>query len=113
MANGQAMNERLFMQLMVFDVGAGAHPRRGCQPAPSGSDPEQAGARGVRRRERAAHPRSADLDPGSGRLRQQGAAGVLAEASLVQRPELSMLGRTYSIGHEPDLEHAILKRPIE
>jgi chlorite dismutase len=32
---------------------------------------------------------------------------------LVQRPGWTMLGRTYSMGHEPDLEHALLRRPIE
>lgn len=32
---------------------------------------------------------------------------------LVQRTDHTMLGRTYALGHEPDLEHAILKRPIE
>jgi len=29
------------------------------------------------------------------------------------RPEFTMLGRTYSLGHEPDLEHAMLRRSIE
>jgi chlorite dismutase len=33
--------------------------------------------------------------------------------SLVQRPGWTMLGRTYSLGHEPDLEHGLLRRPIE
>lgn len=27
--------------------------------------------------------------------------------------EYSMLARTYSLGHEPDLEHALLRRPVE
>jgi hypothetical protein len=33
--------------------------------------------------------------------------------ALVQRRDLTMLGRTYSLGHEPDLEHALLRRPVE
>ena len=34
-----------------------------------------------------------------------------AFASLVPRPELTMLGRTYALGYEPDLAEAILHRP--
>jgi chlorite dismutase len=32
-------------------------------------------------------------------------------ASLERKPELTMLGRTYSIGHEQDLEEALVARP--
>ncbi|MBI3554230.1 MAG: chlorite dismutase family protein [Elusimicrobia bacterium] len=32
-------------------------------------------------------------------------------ASLTVKPEYSMLGRTYAIGYEPDLEDTLLKRP--
>ncbi|HTL01705.1 MAG TPA: chlorite dismutase family protein [Vicinamibacterales bacterium] len=32
-------------------------------------------------------------------------------AALVSKPELTMLGRTYAIGYEPDLPEAILHRP--
>ena len=32
-------------------------------------------------------------------------------ASLVQKPEYTMLGRTYSIGYEPDLADVLLQRP--
>jgi hypothetical protein len=32
-------------------------------------------------------------------------------ASLVQKPEYTMLGRTYSIGYEPDLKETLLDRP--
>ncbi|RYE90364.1 MAG: hypothetical protein EOO75_10285 [Myxococcales bacterium] len=38
-------------------------------------------------------------------------AGPLAGAEL--RPELAMIGRSYSIGHEPDLEHGLLRRPVD
>ena len=27
--------------------------------------------------------------------------------------DFTMLGRTYSLGHEPELEHALLRRPVE
>jgi len=32
-------------------------------------------------------------------------------ASLTQKPEFTMLGRTYSIGYEPDLAETLLERP--
>jgi hypothetical protein len=33
-------------------------------------------------------------------------------AALTGKPEYSMLGRTYSLGHEPDLEEWLLERPV-
>lgn len=38
---------------------------------------------------------------------------IVDRPELVQRREYTMLGRTYSLGHEPDLEHAMLRRPVE
>ena len=32
-------------------------------------------------------------------------------AALIQKPEYTMLGRTYSIGYEPDLKETLLDRP--
>jgi chlorite dismutase len=32
-------------------------------------------------------------------------------ASLVQKPEYTMMGRTYALGYEPDLEDTLLARP--
>ena len=32
-------------------------------------------------------------------------------ASLTQKPEFTMLGRTYAIGYEPDLDETLIKRP--
>ena len=34
-----------------------------------------------------------------------------ALAALTLRPDLAMFGRTYSLGYEPDLQHALLERP--
>ncbi len=34
-------------------------------------------------------------------------------AELTPRPEMTMLGRTYSIGYETDLEYILFKRPLE
>lgn len=38
---------------------------------------------------------------------------IFDRPELRQRREFTMLGRTYSLGHEPDLEHALLRRPVE
>ena len=38
-------------------------------------------------------------------------AGVLAHAEVL--PEWGMIGRAYSNGYEPDLEHVLLRRPVE
>ena len=32
-------------------------------------------------------------------------------STLLQKPEYTMLGRTYSIGYEPDLQETLLRRP--
>jgi chlorite dismutase len=32
---------------------------------------------------------------------------------LTPRPELTMMGRSYSIGYESDLEHTLIRRPLE
>lgn len=34
-------------------------------------------------------------------------------STLVPRPEMTMLGRTYTIGYESDLERVLIERPIE
>jgi len=34
-------------------------------------------------------------------------------ADLRPKPEYTMLGRTYALGYEPDLEQALIKRPIQ
>jgi chlorite dismutase len=34
-------------------------------------------------------------------------------SELAPKPELTMLGRTYAIGHEPDLEEALIERPLQ
>ena len=38
---------------------------------------------------------------------------VVAQPALTSRPELSMLGRSYSTGYERDLEYWLLRRPRE
>jgi chlorite dismutase len=111
----QSMNRRLFMQLLVFDV-------------PGERDTDAVA------REVAGHFQSrkvpcvvyadANAPRGFGLLtwsedpskfvtdvRPVFANALLRGATL--RPEFTMLGRTYSGGHEPDLEHVLLRRPID
>jgi chlorite dismutase len=111
----QAMNRRLFMQLLVFDAPVGADADaiarytaallterwipgvvyadvmapRGIGLLVWGDDP----TRFVR-----------EVRP---LFTTEGLRGVTI------RQEWAMIGRTYAIGHEPDLEHWLLKRPIE
>ena len=111
----QSMNRRLFMQLLVFDVPAGQ----------SAETVTQALTKALQ----AAHVPGvvyADvMDPrGLGLLtwsedgerfvrdvRPLFASGPLKD--VVLRSDFGMIGRTYSSGHEPDLEHWLLRRAVE
>ncbi len=103
----QRSDDRLFMQLLAFG---------GCTDAATlGSSLEQAGATGVVY-EDLNDPRGVGVlllhrDPNCfiDTLRPVLAGGRFAE--LVPKPEFTMLGRTYSLGYEPDLEEVLLKRP--
>lgn len=114
----QVMDRRLFMQLLVFDV-----PPDRDLPSPSDVQRELA-----ERLVRASVPGVvyADANAPSGiglltwgedprvfvdRVRPLFHEGVLR--CLRQRTDHTMLGRTYSLGHEPDLAHGLLRRPIE
>ena len=114
----QVMDRRLFMQLLVFDV----PPDR---DLPSPADVQRALADAAARAG-IGSVIYADANAPSGlailtwsedpahfvdRVRP-----IFAEKPLrclAQRTPYTMLGRTYALGHEPDLEHAILKRPVE
>lgn len=110
----QAMNRRLFMQFLAFT-------------APSGADGQDLAARVVGLvRERAIkavvyadlmNPRGAGLltfseDPAHfvTKVRPLFATPLLRDATLV--PDMGMIGRTYSTGHEPELAFTLLERPI-
>jgi hypothetical protein len=110
----QAMNRRLFMQLLVFDV-------------PEGGDAGETGRdlAGLLRDHQipgvvyadTMQPRGLGLltwneDPAHfvKAVRPLFTQGSLRKA--VMRPAFAMIGRTYSTGHEPDLEHVLLHRPI-
>lgn len=111
----QAMNRRLFMQLLVMDV-----------PVGKSADTVASALAGALRAAKIPGIVYADtMDPrGLGlltwsedgtrfvtELRPLFADGPLRDVSI--RPEFGMLGRTYSTGHEPDLEHVLLRRPVD
>jgi chlorite dismutase len=111
----QVMNRRLFMQLLVFDV-------------PEGGDAAETGRdlhsllvdhqiAGVVYADAMA-PRGLGLLTWSEApahfvraVRPLFAHSALRRVAL--RPSFAMLGRTYSTGHEPDLEFVLLRRPIQ
>jgi chlorite dismutase len=112
----QVLDRRLFMQLAVFDVPADLPP----------VDDVQRQLADAVDRARVPAVVYADVNAPSGlalltwsedpthfveRVRPLFHEGTLR--ALQQRRDHTMLGRTYALGHEPDLEHAILKRPIE
>ncbi len=111
----QQMNRRLFMQLLVFD-------------APAGTSAETVSAAMVEamraRKVSAVVYADANAPTGVGLLtwsddpahfvravRPAFGEGVLA--SVVHRPSFTMIGRTYAIGHEPELAHWLLHRSVE
>jgi hypothetical protein len=111
----QSMNRRLFMQLLVFNV-------------PVGSDADDTAKHlGAELRSRkipgviyadSMDPRGLGLltwgeDPAVfvSKVRPLFAESALRDAAF--RPDMAMIGRTYSTGHEPDLGFVLLERPIK
>lgn len=111
----QAMNRRLFMQLIAYDCADGLDPTRAIGSLGTALDEHGASAviyvdmnnpRGIALLSWSEDPadfvtkvRPAFAQPGLGGLR-----GL---------PGLTMIGRTYSTGYEPDLEQWLIKRPKE
>jgi chlorite dismutase len=111
----QALDRRLFMQLLVGD-------------APVGSSGEDAATRVGELCARlrlpavvyadAMSPRGVGLltwseDPAHFVHAVRAAFVHEPLSSLTLRPEYAMIGRTYATGHEPELEWSLLRRPIE
>jgi chlorite dismutase len=103
----QSLNKRLFMQFLAFggcsDAGALAAAMR------------NAGVPGVVY-EDVNDPRGVGMmtfaeDPGFFLDTVRPMLNAAPFASLVQKPEYTMLGRTYSLGYEPDLADVLLQRP--
>lgn len=110
----QAMNRRLFMQLLVFRT------KSGTADAAAAEALAQLKARKIPGVVYAdtMDPRSAAILTWSEEpthfvknVRPIFGEGALADVRL--RSDFGMIGRSYGTGHEPDLEWFILKRPIE
>lgn len=105
--NGQALDRRLFMQLQVFSGCADANPLIETLEASRAeavlyldiNDPRGVGVLAL----------SEDPEFFVSDLRAMLNAPPFA--GLRQRPEFTMLGRTYASGYEPDLADWLLKRP--
>ena len=107
--NGQPQrsDQRLFMQLMAF---GGCHDSRALADALA-----RAGVTGALY-EDVNDPRGValltfDQDPAFFVDRVRPLLNAAPFTSLTQKPEYTMLGRTYSIGYEPDLADVLLQRP--
>ena len=115
----QAMNDRLFMQLLVFDVPAGG--------SPSSSPGAVAQALKGHLHERkipavvyadAMAPRGLGLltwsrDPAHFVDAVRPVFDTPALCHVELRQPFGMIGRSYSTGHEPDLAYVLLQRPID
>ena len=103
----QRLNERLFMQFLAFG---------GCADSRAlAKGMESAGIPGVVY-EDVNDPRGVGVltfseDPGFFLDRVRPMLNSAPFASLVQKPEYTMLGRTYALGYEPDLADVLLQRP--
>lgn len=111
----QRMNRRLFMQLMVFETPTELHPSesidelgRGLKAAGVGAvlyeDVQSPGGIGLLSWSEDPAVFVDEVRPvlNDGRLRK-----------LRQKPEYTMLGRSYSSGFEPDLDFWLIRRPAE
>jgi chlorite dismutase len=111
----QAINQRLFMQLLVFTCANGKHPDS-AQKALISSLTDR-GIPSVVYQD-ANDPRGLalltwSLDPAHFVTTVRPVFAREELRDLVLRPEFTMLGRSYSTGYEQDLEHWILRRPAE
>src|SRR5258706_9931205 len=106
-AGGQALDRRLFMQLQVFG---------GCaDPNPLAAALEKAGVEAALYRD-VNDPRGVGVlgmheDPAFFVTRLREILAAEPFDALSQRPALTMLGRSYASGFEPDLEEWLLRRP--
>ena len=112
----QSMNRRLFMQLLVFDVPAGAAAPDAIAAQTAGLLRER-GVPGVVYAD-AMDPRGLGLltwsdDPSHFVTAVRPLFAAPALATVAMRPGWAMIGRTYGQGHEPELEYVLLKRAVD
>jgi hypothetical protein len=101
-------NTRLFMQLLAFGACRETAPVIGAF--------ERAGVRGVVY-EDVSDPRGVAVltfseDPSYFIDTVRGMLNRAPFADLAPKPELTMFGRTYALGYEPDLDDTLIRRPI-
>jgi len=111
----QAMNRRLFMQLLVFDVPAGGSVT--AAQAELEAALKKAEVPSVIYADANA-PRGLALltwheDPAHFVTHVRPAFGGPELSRVDHRTDWAMLGRSYSTGHEPELEFALLERPVK
>ncbi len=103
----QRLNERLFMQFLAFGScndsrALGAAMQATGMPGVVYEDVNDAHGIGLL---------TFSEDPNFFLDRLRPMLHIAPFASLVQKPEYTMLGRTYSLGYEPDLTDVLLHRP--
>ncbi len=109
----QAMNRRLFMQLLSYECAEGLDPTRAINSLGGALDESRASAviyADVN------NPRGIALlswseDPTDFVSKVRPTLSHPALTGLRSLPALTMVGRTYSTGYEPDLEHWLIQRP--
>ncbi len=111
----QEMNRRLFMQLLVFDVPAGASV--GAAQAELETALKKADVRSVIYADTNS-PRGLGLltwaeDPAHFVTHVRPAFEGPELSRVEHRTDFAMLGRSYSTGHEPELAFALLERPVK
>jgi chlorite dismutase len=111
----QAMDRRLFMQLIGYECGEGLDPNRAVTEL--GKALDELGATAVIYAD-VNNPRGIALlsygeDPADFVTKVRPAFNQAKLAGLRSLPELTMIGRTYSTGYEPDLVHWLIQRPKE
>ena len=111
----QAMDRRLFMQLVGYECSEGLDPSRAV--ATLGRALDEQGASAVIYAD-VNNPRGIALlswseDPADFVTKVRPAFGAPGLGGLRSLPALTMIGRTYSTGYEPDLEQWLINRPKE
>jgi hypothetical protein len=109
----QVLDRRLFFQLTVFDAeGAKADEREALWTRLRKENVASVGYDDLNSPSRIGLLLWSDDPSGLHRV-QPIVREELSARGWRQVPEYTMLGRTYSLGHEPELEHALLRRPVE
>jgi chlorite dismutase len=111
----QYLDRRLFMQLLVLECPAATDPARASTPLITELEKQSSGAVLYQDLN---HPGALALlsfseDPKAFVEQVRPACNALLRDGFRVRSDLTMLGRTYSSGFEPDLEYWLLRRPRE